>query len=82
MDGLIDGSKGWLLVIMENSPVTMENEDAFQFSLLTVAAVDTVVWTVVPLAGKHIQAFCDGPRQVTDFKSVINNWANSINTHL
>lgn len=58
LDGLIDGSKCRLLVIMVNSPVTMENEDTFLISLLTVAAIDTVVWTVVPLAGEHIEAFC------------------------
>lgn len=59
MDGFVDSSKRWLLVIMVNSPVAMENEDAFLFSLLTVAAIDTVVWTVVPLAGEHIHAFCN-----------------------
>lgn len=57
LDGLIDSSKSWLLVIMENAPVTVENEDTFVFSLLTVAAINAVIWTVVPLAGEHIQAF-------------------------
>lgn len=56
LDGLVDGSKSWLLVIVENSSVTMENEDTGLFRLFTVAAIDTVVWTVVPLAGEHIQA--------------------------
>lgn len=65
---------------MENSPVTMENEDTFVFSLLTVAAIDTVVWTVVPLAGEHIQAFCNTARNMTGSKWMINNWANSIRT--
>lgn len=78
LDGLVDSLKGWVLAIMENSPVTMENEDTFLFSLSTVAAIDTVVWTVVPLAGKHIQAFCNTARQVTEFKWV--HWANSIRT--
>lgn len=59
LDGIVDGSKCWLLVIMVNSPVTMENEDTFMFSLLTVAAINTVVWTVVPLAWEHIKAFCE-----------------------
>lgn len=59
LDGLVDSSKSRLLVIMENAPVTVENEDAFVFSLLTVAAIDAVIWTVVPLAGEHIQAFCN-----------------------
>lgn len=59
LDGLVDGSKSWLLVIMENSSVTMENEDTGLFSLFTVAAIDTVVRTVVPLAGEHIQTFCN-----------------------
>lgn len=65
---------------MENSPVTMENEDTFVFSLLTVAAIDTVVWTVVPLAGEHIQAFCNTARNMIGLKWMINNWANSIRT--
>ena len=59
MEGLVDCTKSWLLVIVENSPVTMENEDALMFSLSTVATIDTMVWTVVPLAGEHIQAFCN-----------------------
>ena len=54
LDGLVDSSKCWLFVIVVNSPVTMENENTFLFSLLTVAAIDAVVWTVVPLAGEHI----------------------------
>lgn len=41
----------------------MENKDTFFFSLLTIAAIDTVVWTVVPLAGKHIQAFWNRPKK-------------------
>lgn len=56
LDGLVDGSKSWLLVIVENSSVTMENEDTGLLRLFTVAAIDAVVWTVVPLAGEHIQA--------------------------
>lgn len=61
LDGLVDGSKSWLLVIVENSSVTMENEDTSLFCLFTVAAIDTVVRTVVPLAGKHIQALWNTP---------------------
>lgn len=56
LDGLVDGSESRLLVIVENSSVTMENEDTSLFRLFTVAAIDTVVWTVVPLAGEHVQA--------------------------
>ena len=73
LDGLVNGSKCRLLVIMVNSPVTMENEDTFLISLLTVAAIDTVVWTVVPLAGEHIQAFCNAVREMT-----VNNCVYSI----
>lgn len=36
----------------------MENEDAFMLRFPAVAAIDTVVWTVVPLAGEHVEAFC------------------------
>lgn len=57
----IDRSKSWLFVIMENSPVPMENEYAFVLSFSAVAAIDAVVWTVVPLAGEHMEAFCDTP---------------------
>lgn len=71
MDGFVDSSKRWLLVIMVNSPVAMENEDAFLFSLLTVAAIDTVVWTVVPLAGEHIHAFCNTDMIII---KIVNNW--------
>lgn len=53
---------------MVNSPVAMENENTFVFSLLTVAAIDAVVWTVVPLAGEHIQAFCNTARSMVDSK--------------
>lgn len=73
LEGLVDCSEGWLLVIMENSPVTMENEDTFVFSLSTVAAIDTVVWTVVPLAGEHIQAFCETERNIVWQKLMIYN---------
>jgi hypothetical protein len=43
---------------MVNTSISVENEDALLFGLETVAAVDTVVWTVVPLAREHIQALC------------------------
>ena len=46
----------------------MENENTFLLSLLTVAAIDAVVWTVVPLAGEHIQAFCNTSRSMVDGK--------------
>lgn len=50
---------------MENSPVPMENEDALVLSFSAVAAVDAVVWTVVPLAGEHMEAFCDTQSNVS-----------------
>lgn len=58
VEGFIDRSKSWLFVIVENSPVPMENEDAFVLRFSAVAAIDAVVWTVVPLAGEHMEAFC------------------------
>lgn len=58
-EGFVDGSKSWLFVIVENSPVPMENEDAFMLCFPAVAAIDTVVWTVVPLAWEHMEAFWD-----------------------
>lgn len=76
MDGFVDSSKRWLLVIVVNSPVSMENEDTFLFSLLTVAAINAVVWTVVPLAGDHIQAFCNTERDMTGLIRIIKNWIN------
>jgi hypothetical protein len=54
LDGFVDSSERRLLVVMVNTPVAMENEHAFLLSRLTVAAIDTVIWTVVPEAGKHI----------------------------
>lgn len=65
MERFVDRSKSWLFVIMENSPVPMKNEDAFMLCLSAVAAIDTVVWTVVPLAGEHVEAFCDTQSDVT-----------------
>lgn len=50
---------------MENSPIPMENEDAFMFCFSAVAAINTVVWTVVPLTGEHVEAFCDTQSNVT-----------------
>lgn len=58
-EGFVDSSKRWLFVIVENSPVPMENEDAFMLGFSAVAAIDTVVWTVVPLAREHTEAFWD-----------------------
>lgn len=40
----------------------MENEDTFLLSLMTVAAIHAVVWAIVPLTGKHIQALCNTER--------------------
>lgn len=57
LDGVINSSESWLLVIMEDSPVSMENENTLLLGRLTVAAINTVIWTVVPLAGEHIQGF-------------------------
>lgn len=37
----------------------MENEDAFVLCFPAVAAIDTVVWTVVPLAREHMEAVWD-----------------------
>lgn len=65
VERFIDCSKSWLFVIMENSPVPMENEDALVLSFSAVAAVDAVVWTVVPLAGEHMEAFCDTQSNVS-----------------
>lgn len=65
MECFIDCSESWLLVIMENSPVPVENEDSFTLCFSAVASVDTVVWTVVPLAGEHMEAFCDTHSNVT-----------------
>lgn len=59
MEGFVDGSKSWLFVVVENSPVPMENEDTFVLCFSAVAAIDAVVWTVVPLAVEHMEAFCD-----------------------
>lgn len=61
----IDCSKSWLFVIVENSPVPVENEDAFVLCFFAVAAVDAVVGTVVPLAGEHMEAFCDTQRNMS-----------------
>lgn len=65
VERFIDRSKSWLFVIMENSPVPMENEDAFVLCFSAVAAIDAVVWTVVPLAGEHMEAFCDTQSNVS-----------------
>lgn len=43
----------------------MENEDAFVLCFSAVAAIDAVVGTVVPLAGEHMEAFCDTQRNVS-----------------
>ena len=58
VERFIDRSKSWLFVVVENSPVPVENEDTFMLSFFAVAAIDAVVWTVVPLAGEHMEAFC------------------------
>lgn len=58
-EGFVDGPKSRLLVIVENSPVPVENEDAVVLCFPAVAAVDAVVRTVVPLAREHMEALWD-----------------------
>lgn len=72
LDGFVDSPKCWLLVIMVHSPVSMENEDTFLLSLMTVAAIHAVVWAIVPLTGKHIQALCNTERGME--RVIINKW--------
>lgn len=49
---IIDYFEGWLLVIMINATVAMEDGHALLFSPFAVTAVHAVIWPVVPLAGK------------------------------
>lgn len=49
---IIDYFERWLLVIMIHSTVAVKNRHTLLFSSFTVTPVHTVIWPVVPLAGK------------------------------
>lgn len=44
---------------MVNASIAMENVNTLLLSCSTVAAVDAVVWTVVPVAREHKHALCE-----------------------
>lgn len=54
--GFIDGSEGRLFVVVVNPSVSMQYVNAIFFSGGTVAAVDTMIWTIIPLTRKLQQA--------------------------
>lgn len=56
--GLINGSKCRLLVVVVNSSVSMQYVNAVFLRRSAVAAVDAVIWTIVPLARKLQQCLC------------------------
>ena len=53
----INSSKCWLLIIMVNTSVPMENKDSFFFSFLAIASIYAMIWSVIPLARKNKKAF-------------------------
>lgn len=57
LNGFIYGSESRLLVVVVDTPVAVEDEDSMLLSSGTVAAVDAVVGTVIPLAREHKQPF-------------------------
>ncbi len=59
LDGIIHGSEGGQLVVMVNAAVAMENVNTVLFSGDAVAAVNTVIRTIVPLTLDQQQTLWD-----------------------
>lgn len=63
LNGFVYGSESGLLVVVVDTPVAVEDEDPVLLGSGTVAAVDAVVGTVIPLAREHKQPFCGENRK-------------------
>lgn len=56
--GLVNCSEGGLLVVVVNPPVPMQHVDAVLLSWSTVAPIDAMIRTIIPLARKLQQHLC------------------------
>lgn len=68
---LVHSSEGRLLVVVVNPSVSMQYVDAILLGRRTVAAVDAMVWTIIPLARKLQQRLCntnDSRKQISATK--------------
>lgn len=76
--GLVNSPEGRLFVIVVNPSVPMQDVDALFLSWRTIAAIDTMIWTIIPLAGKLQQALW-GQRK-TLFRQKWASWCTCILT--
>lgn len=53
----IERFESWLLIVMVDASVSVQDRHTFPLSLFAVASVHAVIGTVVPLAGEHIEIF-------------------------
>ncbi len=63
LDGVIHGSEGWLLVVVINAAAAVEDVNTALFSGDAVAAVHTVIRTIVPVTLDQQQTLWDTHRQ-------------------
>lgn len=67
--GFIERPECWLLVVVVDASVTVQDRHTFTLSVFAVASVHAVVRPVVPVAGEHIETLW-GDKRRTCSKSV------------